>query len=198
MRESDDLMVSEALEAGLLFCDIRNFTNLIVGLDPADVVYLLNIYYSEMSKVITDHEGVIIQYVGDEIFVAFGAPLAIENPQIQAVRCAIKMIKRLDEINHDIRSKYGKDMKVGIGVNYGSVIAGNLGSDDKIAYSITGSEVVTAKRIESLSRKLQNVILISESVYDAVKDFIHSKAWGEVELKYSSEKIKVYQVLEFI
>ncbi len=197
-KKTDSREVSKALQAGLLFCDIRNFTQLIDGLDPDQVVDLLNIYYSSMSEVITDHEGVIIQYVGDEIFVAFGAPLAIKNPNLQAVRCAIHMTKRLTEINKDLQVKFGREMAVGIGINFGSVIAGNLGSEDKLSYSITGSEVVTAKRIESLTRGLKNVILMSESVYSDVKHSIHSKAWGEVEIKGKNEKINVYQVINLI
>lgn len=194
-RETDHRRVSEALKAGLLFCDIRKFTALIEGLSPDQVVYILNLYYSVMSEVITDHEGVIIQYVGDEIFVAFGAPLPIEDPKMKAVQCAIRMIQQLEEINSDLRAKFSREMAVGIGINYGSVIAGTLGSDDKLSYSITGSEVVTAKRIESLSHGFTNAILIGESIYQAVRDMIQSKAWGEVEIIGKNEKINVYQVL---
>ena len=88
-------------------------------------------------------------------------------------------------------------MEVGIGINFGSVIAGNLGSDDKLSYSITGGEVVTAKRIESLSQGLANVILISESVFREVKDSIRAKAWGKVEIKGKNDKINVFQVMDF-
>jgi PAS domain S-box-containing protein len=194
-EKSENQQVGETLDAGLLFCDIRNFTHLIDGLSPDEVVDLLNIYYSFMSQIITDHQGVIIQFVGDEIFVAFGAPLKIENSRLQATRCAIKMIEQLKNINLKLQEKYNKDMVVGIGVNYGSVIAGNLGSEDKLSYSITGKEVLIAKSIESLTRGKVNVVLISESVYSEVKDKIPAKAWGKVALKGKTEKMNVYQVI---
>ncbi|NND08816.1 MAG: PAS domain-containing protein [Saprospiraceae bacterium] len=194
-REPDSRRVSEALEVGLLFCDVRRFTALIDGLSPDQVVYILDLYYTVMSEVITDYEGVIIQFVGDEIFVAFGAPLQIESPKMKAVRCAIQMITKLEEINHDLSERFGREMAVGIGINYGSVIAGTLGSDDKLSYSITGSEVVTAKRIESLTHGLTNAILIGESVYRDVRNAIESIAWGEVEIIGSTERKTVYQVL---
>ncbi len=193
-RDSEDILVSEALQAALLFCDIRNFTSLIEGFEPQQVVQLLNIYYSRMSEVIRKFDGQIIQFVGDEIFIAFGAPLAIERPRLAAVRCALQMITQLQEINKDIAELYHKKLVVGIGINFGSVIAGNLGSDDKLSYSVTGEEVVTAKRIESLTRGLENVIFISNSVYQAVKKEVKSTAWGKVKIRGKKKKVKVYQV----
>ena len=194
----EDAMTGEKLDVAILFCDIRDFTSMIEGLSPDQVVKLLNIYYSSMAEVITVHQGVINQFVGDEIFVAFGAPLPIEDPQLSAVRCAMAMIEKLQDINVELRKKLQREMAVGIGVNYGSVIAGNLGSDEKLAYAVTGSEVITAKRIESLTRDLQNKILISASVHAAVKDSIPTKPWGKVALRGHPEDVNVHQVLTTI
>jgi len=195
LREQDVSSASVRLEAALLFCDIRGFTRLITNLAPDEVVHLLNVYYSVMADAIHDHGGVINQFVGDEIFVAFGAPEPIDQPNLAAAYCAIDMIKSLDKINAQLKSILDQELIVGIGLNYGPVIAGNLGSEDKISYSITGSAVVTAKRIESLTSDQENVILISESVYSKIHSHIPSSSWGKAHIKGKDEKINVFQIL---
>lgn len=195
LKEKDVSSASVRLEASLLFCDIRGFTRLIKNLAPNEVVHLLNVYYSVMADAIHDHGGVINQFVGDEIFVAFGAPEPIEQPNLAAAYCAIDMIKSLDLINDQLKNILDQKLIVGIGLNYGPVIAGNLGSEDKISYAITGSAVVTAKRIESLTRDLENVILVSESVHTKTSSQIPSKLWGNVKIKGTDGKINVFQIL---
>jgi adenylate cyclase len=149
-----------------------------------------------MSEVIKAHNGVINQFVGDEIFVSFGAPEPIEEPIISAVRCAKDMISQLKEINEQLNDIVSDEIVVGIGINFGPIIAGNLGSDDRLSYSITGDPVNTAKRIESLTRELPNAILISQTIYDMVRDEIVTKPLGEVEIKGKNAKVNVFQVLD--
>jgi PAS domain S-box-containing protein len=190
-----NIMMNEKLEAALLFCDIRNFTGMIDNLTPDQVAYILNVYYSSMSDVVSDYNGQIMEFVGDEIFIAFGVPKPIDDPQISATQCAIAMIRRLEEINQQLEEILDSKMCVGIGINFGSVIAGNLGSNEKLSYSITGGEVVVAKRIESLTRGLENIILISDSMYEQVNQVVPTKKWRKIKIKGKSKKIKVYQVL---
>lgn len=189
--------ISAKLNVALLFCDIRDFTGLIEGMKPAEVVELLNVYYSRMSEAISEYQGVINQFVGDEIFVAFGAPKPIELPALSAVRCALSMMAQLSEINRDLKNllKDGTELKVGIGINFGSVVAGNLGSDDRLSYAVTGRAVVTAKRIEALTRSSPNSILVSQPVYDMTVKEIDYRVWGSVLLKGLNKKIKVYEVV---
>ncbi|NNF35508.1 MAG: PAS domain-containing protein [Saprospiraceae bacterium] len=193
-EENYDIKIGEKLDAGLLFCDIRGFTSIADRLNPNEVVGLLNRYYSKMSEVIDKYDGVIAEFVGDEIFVAFGAPLPINHPELSAVQCALAMIDELKELNMVLEVEFKTKIVVGIGINYGSVIAGNLGSENKLKYSITGSPVITAKRIEQLTNNLPNSILISQSVYDKVYDRVETKPWGKVNLKGKDEKINVFQV----
>jgi adenylate cyclase len=187
--------VNLQLEVALLFCDIRGFTSIVETLNPSETVHMLNVYYSKMSEVITRHKGVINQFVGDEIFVSFGAPIPIEDPEILAVRCAQEMIKKLDEINDSLRDMISQDIYVGIGINFGSIIAGNLGSEDRLSYSITGDAVNTAKRIESLTQRRPNTILISQTIYDKVHTIVDTEPLGEVRIKGKNKKVKVYKVL---
>lgn len=194
-ENSVNITEGEQLEIGLLFCDIRSFTTIVESLNPHETVHLLNVYYSMMSDVIKQHNGVINQFVGDEIFVSFGAPLPIQDPEISAVRCAIDMISKLTEINDSLKSTISQDIVVGIGINFGPIIAGNLGSADRLSYSITGDAVNTAKRIESLSKELPNSILISQSIFDKIADQIDSTPLGAVQIKGKNKNVNVFRVL---
>lgn len=189
-----DIRIGEQLEVALLFCDIRRFTTIAEKLNPEATVHFLNVYYSMMSEVINEHNGVINQFVGDEIFVSFGAPLPINKPEVSAVNCAREMILKLSEINAALADTIDKEIIVGIGINFGPIIAGNLGSDDRLSYSITGDAVNTAKRIESLSSELPNAILISQSIYDKVNDMVATEPLGEVEIKGKNKKVNVFKV----
>ena len=190
-----DIKEGVKLDVSLLFCDIRNFTSMVGNMNPQGVVRMLDTYYSKMAEVIKMYNGVINQFTGDEIFVTFGAPMSIKDPEISSAYCAIEMIKKLEEINKDLKDILPQELKVGIGLNYGSIIAGNLGSDDRLTYAITGDAVNTAKRIESLTRDLSDTILISESIYEKIKAFISTKPWGEVSVKGKEKKIRVYQLI---
>ncbi len=164
-------------------------------LTPAQVVTLLNTYYQNMNSVIREHEGVINQFVGDEIFVTFGAPVSIPDCEEKSVRCAIGMIPQLQLLNEELMGCLQVQIKVGIGINFGPVIAGNLGSDDRIEYSVTGDTVTDGKRIESLTKEKPDTILISETIYEKVKDHFSFNAWEPIGVKGKSEKVAVYEVV---
>jgi PAS domain S-box-containing protein len=195
-QQGQNTREGEQLDAALLFCDIRSFATIAERLTPKDVVHFLNVYYSMMSDVIKEHNGVINQFVGDEIFVSFGAPEPIEYQEISAVRCARDMVKKLEEINAELRTTINENIVVGIGINCGPIIAGNLGSDDRLSYSITGDAVNIAKRIESLTRGLPNAILISEAIYLKTKSQINTIPWGEVDIKGINKKVNVFQLVD--
>jgi PAS domain S-box-containing protein len=193
-QKDEDIRKGEMLEVTLLFCDIRGFTPIAERLTPNEVVQFLNVYYSGMSEVIHKYNGVINQFVGDEIFVSFGAPVPIKDPEISAVRCAMEMVNKLENISRNLKDIIDENIIVGIGINKGPIIAGNLGSDERLSYSITGDAVNTAKRIESLTIDLPNTVLISQSIFNKTHDLISTKPWGEVQVKGKNEKVSVYQV----
>jgi PAS domain S-box-containing protein len=190
---NEDLKKGAKLEVALLFCDIRGFMPIAEKLTPSEVVRVLNTYYSKMADVVKMHDGVVNQFIGDEIFATFGAPVPIKDPAISAVNCAIEMIKRLEEINHDLADILSARLTVGIGLNFGPVVAGNLGSADRLTYAITGDAVNTAKRIESLTGNLADTILMHESVYEKTKELVSTKPWGEVSIKGKGKKVMLYQ-----
>jgi class 3 adenylate cyclase len=193
--EEETIFEGELRKIAVLFCDMRKFTQISEEHPPKEVVTFLNTYYSIMSGPIKKYNGIVNQFVGDEIFAIFGAPVMLSNPQQNAVLCALEMRDKLNELNDLYYHKFGTEIYIGIGINYGDVIAGNLGSEDRIDYSVTGDTVNTGKRIEMLSKHIPNSILISETIMEAVRDLIEAKTWGPVELKGRKGKMEVYEVI---
>jgi class 3 adenylate cyclase/ActR/RegA family two-component response regulator len=191
----ETILEGELRKIAVLFCDLRKFTQISEEQSPKDVVSYLNTYYSVMSEPIKKHHGIVNQFVGDEIFAIFGAPVMMPNPQQNAVFCALEMREKLQVLNDLYRDRFQTEIQLGIGINYGDVIAGNLGSEDRIDYSVTGDTVNTGKRIEMLSKQIPNSILISETIYEPVKDLIEAKSWGPVELKGKKGRMEVYEVI---
>lgn len=195
LRESpDSIFEGEQQTVAVLFCDIRDFTPMSEQLTPKQVVQVLNTYYSKMNEIIRQQGGIINQFVGDEIFVIFGAPVPLVNYEECAVKCAIGMIRQLEVINRELQEQLGVSLCVGIGIHAGPVVTGNLGCEDKISYSVTGDTVNTAKRIETLTKEKPNSILMSDVVYKKVAHFVETKMWEPVAVKGKNEKIVVWEV----
>jgi class 3 adenylate cyclase len=194
-QSGESIFEGEQRKIAILFCDIRGFTPISEDLNPKQVVSLLNNYYSILSAVIRKHNGSINQYVGDEIFASFGAPIDHPNNNENAVFCAIEMMEKLKDLNKICRHHFGKEIKIGIGVNYGEVIAGNLGSEDNLHYGITGDTVNTGKRIESITRDFPDTVLISDTVFEHVSHLIEAEAFEPLFVKGKRDKISVYKVL---
>jgi adenylate cyclase len=190
----DSILDGEQRNITVLFCDIRGFTPMSEELTPKEVVTFLNDYYSIMTGVIRKHNGTVAQFVGDEIFAAFGAPIAVEYHEQSATFCALEMMEKLADLNVKYQNKLNREIKMGIGINAGEVVAGNLGSEDRIDYSVTGDTVNTGKRIETITKEIPNAILVSQSVYEKVKDLFTFKDFDPLFVKGKKEKIQVYQV----
>ena len=194
-NNQESIFEGELRDVAVLFCDIRGFTPLSEVLSPKEVVSFLNEYYQIMTEVVKQHKGSVIQFVGDEIFAAFGALEIYPDNEANAVFCALKMMDALPQLNEKYKIKFKTEIGIGIGINYGEVVAGNLGSEDRIRYSVTGDTVNTGKRIESITKDHPNSILISESLYKNVKDIFNLNAWEPLFVKGKKEKVVVYEVL---
>lgn len=190
----ETIFEGELRDVAVLFCDMRDFTPISEEYKPRDVVSFLNDYYSIMTECINKHSGTVIQYVGDEIFAVFGAPIATEDNEKNAVFCSIEMIKKLDDLNEKYGEIFDREIRVGIGINSGEVIAGNLGSETKIEYSITGDTVNTGKRIEMLAKDYDNPVLISDSVFQKTKKIIVSQELEPINVKGKKSKIMIYKL----
>ncbi|MEO0533115.1 MAG: adenylate/guanylate cyclase domain-containing protein [Cyanobacteria bacterium P01_A01_bin.123] len=190
------IIKGEILEATVMFCDIRNFTGLSEEFPPELVVEVLNTFYSYMTEVINHYNGSVNQFIGDEIYATFGAPVASPAHQSNAVFCALEMIKKRDELSDQFRGQLGRSIDVGIGIHTGNVVAGNMGSADRINYAVVGDTVNTCKRIESLTRDKPNAVLISAPVYQKVQDLVVTRDLDIQAVRGKKEKVRVYEVLD--
>lgn len=195
--EQDEASIfdGELKEVSVMFCDIRNFTELSAELDPKEVVQFLNYFYAMMSECIREHNGFVCQFIGDEIFAIFGAPLSYPENHTNAVFAAIDMMRKLKDVNAYLLEHMHHQIEIGIGINTGEVVAGNLGTKDKIAYSITGDTVNTGKRIETLTKDAPNTILISNRTFESAPGLFLVKSWEPIYVKGKKEKIVVHEVL---
>ncbi|MFW6134258.1 MAG: response regulator [Elusimicrobiota bacterium] len=194
LNKSDKIIGGKKVNAAVLMSDIRNFSDLTNRLNPEKVVSMLNSYFQEMVKSIYNNGGIVDKFIGDGIMSVFGVPVSKSNYVKDSVSAAIEMVEKLKEFNKENKKKYG-EVTVGIGINTGEVIAGNIGCEEKIEYTVIGDVVNIATKIENLTKKHPNGILISESTYNEVSDFIEAENLGNILPK--REKEVVYKVKGF-
>ncbi len=192
---ADSIFDGEQRNVAVLFCDIRGFTPMSEELSPKEVVSFLNDYYSMMTEVIRKCNGTVAQFVGDEVFAAFGAPLATENNEQNAVFCGLEMMRQLQKLNKKYVEKFDLEIKMGIGINAGEVVAGNLGSVERMDYSLTGDTVNTGKRIETITKEMPNSVLVSDTVYQKTKELFEFEEFDPLFVKGKKKKIQVYKAL---
>jgi adenylate cyclase len=193
--EEDSILKGESRIVSVLMSDIRNFTGLSSKMDPKDVVSFLNDYFSLMSECVRRHNGTVNKFIGDGLLAIFGAPVSYLGNQDNAVLCALDMVDNLAKSNAKYADKLGVEVRIGIGINTGEVVVGNIGSEDRVEYTAVGDTVNVASRIEGLTKACDNAIFISKSTYDVVKDIVDVQDCGGFEIKGKDEEISIYQVI---
>lgn len=179
-------------DIAVLFVDIRGFSTMSEKLNPEQVVEILNDYLNLTSTAIFKFGGTLDKFIGDATMAVFNAPLDIENPVLRAICAALDMLKGAKQLGEKSMKKYGTKVTFGIGINYGTAIVGNIGASFRMEYTAIGDAVNTAQRLESIAKPGQ--ILISESVYEVVKEFVKVTPIGIIPLKGKSEDVSVYQL----
>lgn len=154
----------DEVEVTILFADIRNFTALSERHTPAEVVSMLNQYFSEMVRAITQHGGTVNKFIGDAIMAVFGAPKKLGNHAESAVLAAHEMLARLEAHNYLQSAKGEPIFDIGIGLHSGNVIAGNIGAESRKEYTVIGDAVNLASRVEGLTKQYEISLLVTESV----------------------------------
>ncbi len=177
----------------VLMSDLRGFTSLSETRDPGEMVDLLNLYLERMSKIIHKYDGIIDEIIGDALLVIFGAPENHGNDPERAIACGIEMQNELGNLNIEIEDQGYPALEMGIGINTGSVIVGNIGSDVRMKYGIVGTAVNTAARIESNS--VGGQVLIGESTHKFVEDKIKSELPQNVMMKGMKQPLVFYPVI---
>ena len=179
----------------LLFSDLRNFTGLVEKNHPKNVVKIMNQYFNEMTLAIKDYRGLILQYVGDEIEAAFGAPVGFDDHPEMAVKAALEMRKRLAMLNKKLEDQGFEPLAHGIGIHSGAVLAGNMGSQEWRTYTLTGDTFNSASRIEGLAKTYDCDIILSQTTYNLLTESYHTKQLAPVKVKGKEDELIVYKLL---
>ncbi|WP_407429467.1 adenylate/guanylate cyclase domain-containing protein [Treponema sp.] len=200
VMQSDDtderVGVGETRAVAILFSDIRSFTNISEKNKPDVLVAFLNRYFSTMVEIIKKHGGTIDKFIGDAIMAEFGTPVSYEDNCKRAVSAAYEMREVLPSIDTgDLILPDGMEFNIGIGIHYGDVIVGSIGSKDKTDYSVIGDNVNLASRLEGLTKTYGSQILVSESVREnAGEDSFFFRHIDDVRVKGKKNAVPIYAV----
>ncbi|HRI18383.1 MAG TPA: adenylate/guanylate cyclase domain-containing protein, partial [Burkholderiaceae bacterium] len=179
-------------EVTILFADLRDFTPWVEATPPAEVVADLNAYFGEMDAAIRAHGGLVLQFIGDEIEAVFGAPLADARHADAAVAAAREMNTRLAVWNAARRAAGKAELRHGIGIHSGNVIAGNIGSSERMAYALVGDAVNVASRIQALNKEFGTQALVSEATRSRLTSTDRLEALPAVRVKGRSAEVEVF------
>lgn len=191
---SDGLKLGgEIREVTIMFSDLRGFTPLSENLHPDQVIEVLNSYLGRMSKIIGEYKGTINEFIGDAILTFFGAPIKYGDSPARAVACALAMQLGMEDVNRKNSQKGLPPLLMGVGINTGDVIVGNIGSKERAKYGVVGHHINLASRVEGAT--VGGQILITPSTYEKIKDQVIIRAVRSVRFKGVEEDIDLYDVI---
>jgi adenylate cyclase len=188
----------ETKQATVFFSDIRDFTAISEKMSPQDVVNFLNSYLVRMVSCVTKTGGVVDKYIGDSIMAIWGAPVSTGNPARDALACvrsALMMRVALREYNQTRGTEQRPYLKIGCGINTGDVVAGQIGSNERMDYTVIGDTVNLASRTEALNKPFCTDILITENTWKLVKDYIIAEEMPGVTVKGKEAPVRMFAVI---
>ncbi|MFW6121554.1 MAG: CHASE2 domain-containing protein [Petrotogales bacterium] len=179
----------------IFFSDIRGFTPISERLEPEELVHLLNEYLTEMTSIIRKNQGLVDKFMGDAIMAFWGAPLDQPNHAEMACLSSLEMMDKLRKLQKKWKNEGIPPFNIGIGINSGDAIVGNMGSSNRFDYTAMGDNVNLASRLEGLNKTYGTNILISENTYRVVKDKFETRKIGTVKVKGRKKPIVIYELL---
>ena len=182
----------------VLFSDIRGFTSISERLAPEDVVTLLNQFLTVMTEVVFRHGGIVDKFEGDAILAFFGAPQPHDNDAERAVRTAMEMRERLAELADDWEDRTQSTLEIGIALNTGQAMVGNIGSPRRMEYTVIGDVVNLTSRLQDLTKDYGVSVLISGATYCQVKNMCEVRALGPVKIRGRQQQVSLYEVTGLI
>jgi len=197
MAGGEDILGGKVVDVTVLFSDIRSFTTLTESLGAQGTVSFLNDYFTLMVDCLHAEGGMLDKFIGDAIMAVFGTPLAHEDDEDRAMRCAIAMIKSLAVFNAQRAAVGQKPIDIGIGMNSAQVVSGNIGSPKRMDYTIIGDGVNLAARLESACKQYSAHILISEFTRAKLKGTYRMRDVDDVVVKGKTEPVQIFEVLDY-
>jgi class 3 adenylate cyclase len=185
----------EKKDVTVMFADLRDFTPLTESTPPKDVVKILNGYFTEMTPAIRRRRGSILQYVGDEIYSVFGAPLPLKAHPYHALEAALDMRRLLVVVNEKLKRQGYAPLRHGIGIHSGPIVAANIGSPDRLAYNLVGDTVNLASRIQGITKKFDEDILISAATRARLHDDFAVEKMPTIKLKGKRAPVEIFRVI---
>jgi adenylate cyclase len=186
---------AEKRDLTVLFSDIRGFTSISEKLAPEAVVKTLNEHLNMMVSVIFKYGGTLDKFVGDCVMAFWGAPLPQPNHAELAARAALEMIDGLEKLNQKWQSEGRPTLKIGVGINSGEMLFGNIGSEQRMDFTVIGDNVNLGSRLESATKDLHASIVISDATYQRVRDLAKVRPLGEILVKGKEHRIQVYELV---
>ena len=188
-------MAGRKAELTVLFSDVRGFTTISEGLDPAELAELMNLYLGAMTEVVRDNRGTLDKYIGDAIMAFWGAPVGDADHAKHAVLTALKMQTALVELNKTLVAKGWPDLKIGVGVNTGTMTVGDMGSPVRQSYTVMGDAVNLGSRLEGITKQYGVGIIVGETTREILKKEFVFRELDRVKVKGKDEPVGIYEPL---
>ncbi|MGQ9630233.1 MAG: adenylate/guanylate cyclase domain-containing protein [bacterium] len=194
-HKTDKMLIGKNQEVTILFSDIRGFTTISERLKPVELVTSLNDYFTVMVDIIIKHGGVIDKFMGDAIMAIYGAPVKHDDDSLKTVLAGLDMVRSLEAFNRRQVELGRVEFKIGVGISTGEVVVGNIGSEQKMDYTVIGDAVNLASRLEGLTKEYGVPLIISEFTYEKIKDSeIKVRELDSVRVRGKIKPVKVYEV----
>ncbi len=193
-QNPEQMLVGESRILSILFSDIRDFTTISEKMMPDDLVTSLNRYFTVMVDIVMSHGGIVDKYIGDAIMAFFGAPVKHADDALQSVLAGIEMSEALEGFNKAQAAAGKPTFNIGVGINYGVVTVGNIGTEKKMDYTVIGDMVNLASRLEGQTKMYHQPIIISESLHMKVKDTLPCRLLDCIAVKGKSQGQRIFAV----
>jgi len=185
----------ELVSVTVLFSDIRSFTSISETMDPRALLDFLNEYFSGMVESVMHHGGVVDKFMGDAIMAVFGAPVPEPDDPLNAVKAALEMQARLEKINQEFKRRGLPEIRTGIGLHSGQVVAGNMGHTERMEYTVIGDAVNLASRLEGMTKELGCNVILSEDLFAQVEQHVVAEPLRKIKVKGRDQEVMVYRLI---
>jgi adenylate cyclase len=185
----------ELVPVTVLFSDIRHFTSISERMEPRVLLDFLNEYLSGMVESVMHHHGVVDKFIGDAIMAVFGAPVPEPDDALRAVKAALAMQARLRKINEVFKARGLPEIRTGIGLHFGQVVAGNIGHVERMEYTVIGDTVNLASRLEGMTKELDSDVVMSADLYEQVAHQVDAEPLQRIKVKGRDRDVMVYRLI---
>ena len=184
----------ETKDVTVLFADLRDFTPMTESNDPKLVVKMMNSYFKEMAEAIQQEGGLVLQFLGDEIYAVFGAPVSRPDHPSRAFRAGLEMGRRLQDLNTNFKEQEWPALRHGIGIHTGEALAANIGSPDRLSYLLVGDTVNLASRLQGLTKEFGAEMILSKATLARLEDQTAFRKLADTRVKGRSDPVEIYTV----